>query len=90
MVGAGIAAGGGIGGLVGEQKYEPKNLSQVKGIMGMSSVMKKPVAPAEGVTMSPATMADGVGPATHERGSNAPDLNATGNIVFGMHNIRHG
>lgn len=89
-IGGAAAAGtlgvaGGVQGLVGEKKAIPESASDMS-LFDIQGVVSKPVAPAESAT-SPVMMADGSAGAAPTK-TNAPNLNASGDIVFGMHNQR--
>lgn len=84
-VGAGLMMTGGTQGLVGPKNAEPYSASDLAP-WDIPGVMSKPVAPAEAAA-NPVMTADGTAGAENTR-SQAPTLNASGDIVFGMHGKR--
>lgn len=78
---AGISAAGGLG----SQRYEMNRPEDANTILGGSRVIAAKKSEVEQV-VNPSVAAAGRAPST----GNAPNLNATGDIVFGMHNARRG
>ncbi len=81
-----LAATGGASGLTGEKKMNPSSASDMS-LFDIKGVVSKPIGPAE-AAVSPVMTADGTAGAENTK-SKAPTLNASGDIVFGMHNQRH-
>lgn len=86
IVGGGLIAGGGVSGIFGAQNSEPNRTQDINNPMQWGSVMRREVAPVSEVVESPSMLADGTG----RQGTKAPTLSASGDMVMGMHNLRHG
>lgn len=82
-----VALGGGVNNIAGEKSTSLEKPSDIKSVFDLQSIAATK-ASAEGAAPSenPYMTADGVVPGTK---SKAQTLNASGDMVFGMHNKRH-
>lgn len=86
-----LVAGGGINNMVGEKSTGMNDPSDVKSLFDLSQLTAvKASAQGASESVNPNMLADGAGSGTAKATkSKAQTLNATGDMVFGMHNTRH-
>lgn len=87
-VGVGAVVSGGWQNLTGEKHTTQSSTGDLKNIFDVNNTLsvRANLAMAE-QAVNPSMSADGTAGATS---SKAPTLNANGNMVFGMHNLRNG